>query len=315
MSLPLIILGGSDRKPGPLPPAGRGHHALAAYKGAEIQVGGRPLVALLCDRLRSAPELDPIVIAGPARVYAGLAPGVEVVDTDGPLAENLRRAVDAQLAAGRRGALAFTTCDVLPDPLELRRLLEDYESGPECAAWYPLIRVPADRARLGAFGWKPEYRIAPDAGSPPTPVLPGHLVVVDPAALRLRFLYRLLELAYRTRNRPVRERHRRIAGHFVLGLLLQDLLHLAALRAPDVTWTVLTSGRRMARGLAEGTLTSAELGDLLARIALRARYRRRFPERGVRLPVLDGLSFAEDIDTEEEARQIDAAWSARARLS
>jgi hypothetical protein len=37
-------------------------------------------------------------------------------------------------------------------------------------------------------------------------VLPGHLTIFDPASLNLALMYRLFELGYRTRNRPLRYR-------------------------------------------------------------------------------------------------------------
>ena len=54
--------------------------------------------------------------------------------------------------------------------------------------------------------------------------------------------------------------------------------------------------------LATGTMPVGDLERRVGRILLKARFRARHPERGVRLPILDALSLAEDIDTEEEAR-------------
>ena len=57
-----------------------------------------------------------------------------------------------------------------------------------------------------------------------------------------------------------------------------------------------------------GTLLRTELEAAVSKIALRARHRRRFPGRGVRLPILDGLTLAADIDTVEEAQEVGRAW-------
>jgi hypothetical protein len=119
-------------------------------------------------------------------------------------------------------------------------------------------------------------------------------------------LYRLLHAAYETRNRSVETRRRAMVRSALAGLLAQDLLHLATLRAPNLTWTVLRNGFGLAREVRSGELTQAGLERRIGRILLRARHRRRHPELGVRLPVLDALSLAEDVDTAEEVRALGA---------
>ena len=305
--IPIVILGGSDRRPAQLPPAGRDKHPILGYKGVDIRVGGRRLIELLVQRLRTCPEFDPIIVAGPARIYGGLDPSIEVVDTDSSFGGNIRAAIDAFLSRYERGPLAFTACDILPEPRELRLQLEDFRPQGECDLWFPMIPVRAD-ARLGAFGWKPGYQIVPGPGEEAVRVLPGHLVIADPRALRLRFMYHLMDLAYRTRNRPIAVRRTTMAMHVIGSLLFQDLLHLLSLRVPSLTWTILRNGLGAAKKLRAGTLQRAELEDAVTKIAVKGRHRKAFPERGARLPILDGLTLAEDIDTVEEAEEIDRAW-------
>ena len=88
----------------------------------------------------------------------------------------------------------------------------------------------------------------------------------------------------------------------MLALLYQDFLHLFSMRAPNLTWSVLTAGISAARRLKAGTALRVELEDALCKIFVTARHRKRNPDRGVRLPIVEGLSLALDIDTEEEAR-------------
>jgi hypothetical protein len=146
------------------------------------------------------------------------------------------------------------------------------------------------------------YRVVPSPGKPAQRILPGHLAVVDPEALRLAFLYRLLQLGYRTRNRSIYYR-RGVMVRGVLGALLyQDLLHLLALRAPATAWTVLTAGLKAARGLKRGTILRANLEDAVRKIFVTGLHRKRYPDRAAHLPLLEGLSLALDIDTVEEAR-------------
>jgi len=301
--LPLVILGGSDRKPSVLPPSGEGQHPLAVYKGAEVRVGGRPLVALIVERMRTCPEFHEIAIAGPARLYEGLVPGVRAIDTDDHLGANFVAAVEDLRARGHRGPIAFASCDVLPDPVELRRALDTFIDGPRCAVWFPLVRVADEMRSPGAFRWKPSYRLV-DASGTAVHVWPGHLGIVDPSELRLRFLFRILDAAYRTRNLPVGARHRRMAVRLVWGLLWRDVSRLLRLRAPNRTWTALACGLKVASGVERSTLTTVELERSIAAIVLRDGHRKRFAEGGVRIVVVDALSLAEDVDTEEEAQQL-----------
>jgi hypothetical protein len=307
--IPLAILAGSDLRPGSLPPGSPELHPLAAYKALAIRVAGRPILELLVERLRASAAFDPIAVAGPARVYAGLVRGIRFVDTDADVATNLRAAVDDFLRLRAEGPLAIMACDVLPSARELRALAADFHARAPCAAWFPLVRAPRE---IGAFGWKPRYGIAPERGAEPERVLPGHLVIADPRALRLPLLYRLLGIAYRTRNRPVETRRRAMLRAVLLELVKQDLRNLLRLRVPDLTWKVVTSGLAVARQVRAGSIVRAELEHHITRILVRAAHRRRHPERGVRLPVVDALGIAEDVDTEEEAAELARAQDERA---
>jgi len=281
-SVPLTILGGSDRKPGVLPESGGALHPLATYKGVAIRVGGRPFIAWLVERLLASKGFGPITIAGPSRVYEPLGLPARVLDTDASVAANLRAAIEAH----EEGPLAVLSCDVLPSVAELAELRARYEEARPCALWFPLVRVPADPSELGAFAWKPEYTVVLESGES-VPVLPGHLGILDPAQLRLPLLYRLLDAAYRTRNHSVSYRR---------GVMLRTVL--LAPRSPGRTWKILASGLKLARELRAGRLRRTELEQLIGRIFLNEH------GSGIHYPILDMISLAEDIDTEEEARAI-----------
>jgi hypothetical protein len=163
--------------------------------------------------------------------------------------------------------------------------------------------LPSDERLLGASAWKPRYRIV-DATGQKVRVLPGHLIIFDPVALRLDFLYRLLQSAYRSRNRTVRYRRwymiRRAAADILLGTA-HDLL---SLRRPTMALDVLAAffaARRLGEGLRE-----AEVERTVRRLFVHRDHRRRYPRRGALLPVLEGLSLARDIDTLEEAEALGA---------
>lgn len=306
-TVPIIILGGSDRKPGTLPDAVTDKHPLTGYKGSDLHVDGRPLIRLIVERLVACGAFAPIHVVGPATAYAGVLPAeAQLIDANGTFGENIRISMERVRRAHPGRPVAFTTCDILPEVDTLRAVMDDYARHAPCDLWFPLIRVPADRSRLGASAWKPSYRIPPAPGQPPAEVLPSHLLIADPAALRLAFVYHLFQLGYRTRNRPIAYRRAVMVRGVLAGLLYQDLRHALVLRMPNLTWTVLGSGLPTARRLKEGRASRSELERTVRRIFCTHRHCRRHPERGVRLPIVDGLSLALDVDTEEEARQLGA---------
>ncbi len=297
--IPLFVLAGRDPSAHALPPGSR-EHPLVAYKGAELRIDGRPMVSRLADAVVATGRFDPVFVVGPRRRYRET--GLPVIDTDGHLAENVRAAVERFSTDRDAGAMAFLTCDVLPTADELRAATRELDAAESCPLFYPLIRAPG-RESLAASAWKPSYRVRPDVGADPVEILPGHLVVVDPRAIRLELTYRLLDVAYRTRNEPVERRRRSMVRRVLGNLLWEDVRHLLGARVPDLTWSVLTSGTRLARGLRAGVLTRAELERLVGRLALRHAWRRRHPSLAIRLPIVDALGLALDIDTEEEAAE------------
>ena len=112
----------------------------------------------------------------------------------------------------------------------------------------------------------------------------------------------MIQLGYKTRNRSINYRRAVMVRGVVLALLYQDLLHLMTLRAPTLTWSVLSVGIRTARELREGRISRERLEYASRKIFVNSRHRRRHPDRRVVLPIVDALSLAMDIDTEEEAR-------------
>ncbi len=307
LPLPAVILGGSDRRAASLPAEGREKHALAGYKGARVQLGGRPLAAVIVERLRETSAFDPVFVVGPADVYRRLLPPDQLIDADGTFGTNIRAGIDAVLSRcpGRR--IAFVTCDILPDPAGLRRLMQRFAGEPPCDVWFPLVRAPSRAAALGQSAWKPAYRVRMALDAEATSVLPGHLAVIDPAALRLEFAFRLLDAGYRTRNQSIDRRRGAMLRGVFAALVREDLTELAHLRAPTVTWTMLRAARPAVRTLRDGTITVSDLERALRTLFVRASHRRRHPAGGVRLPIVDELFLARDIDTVEEARELGAS--------
>ncbi|RMH15665.1 MAG: hypothetical protein D6696_20070 [Acidobacteria bacterium] len=298
--LPLLILAGRDRHPGV---AGRRDGELAGYKAVEVRLGGRPLIAVLVERLRASGAFAPIAVAGPAEVYGPLELDARLIDTSGSFGDNLRAGVEALVAELDPEQLAITTCDVLPSSADLRRVLDDFHRHQPTDFWMPHHPVE-DPAELGSSAYKPRYGFRPPDAPRAVPTLPGHLVIVHPRAVRRSLVYRIFDLGYATRNRPVRWR-RAVIVRRALGLLLAaDLRRLRRGRPPLVTWSLLTAGIRLGNRLIAGDATTTEIEDLLRIMWITRRHRRRHPERRGRFAILPCSSLARDVDTEAEAREL-----------
>ncbi len=299
--IPIIVLGGSDRTPVRLPDDARDEHPLSGYKGVDLRIGDRPVVEIVVERLEASGEFGPIYVAGPASAYGRVRTRAGLIDTNGTFGGNIVGSI-LEVRSRHPGApVAFTTCDILPEVEALRHAMAEWRRRAPCDLWFPVIRVPGDRRLLGASSWKPLYRVVPERGQPPVELLPGHLIVTDPEALRLRFIDRLLDAGYRTRNRSIAYRLVVLVGGLGGGILYHDALHVLGGRLPTLTRDTVGAAIRTSLKLRRGRATLADLEDATWTIFIKKRHRDRHPERRSARPVLDGLSLALDIDTEEEA--------------
>ena len=311
---PLVLLAGSDARPARLTEAGRGYRALTGYKAAVLHIEGRPLVRCILDRLVESGRFSDLYVAGPARVYADLVSDARLVDCDERLEDNLRAAFEAVREDHPHGPIAFLASDVLPEVQTIHTVMDRYAEEAPCDVFFPVVEVPADTTELGPSEWKPRYRLRLDAQSAPRTILPGHLVIIDPDALRIRLMYRLFALSYRTRNRPIGGRGLAMLRGVIMHALREDLRQLFTLGLPDLTAALIADGATVLMGLKSGNMTSERLERAGRRVMVSFGHRRRYPRRRVRLSFFSGaLSLARDIDTEEEAREIGAEWPERLR--
>ena len=307
LSIPLTILGGSDRKASRLPPSGLSKRPLTGCKGVDLRIDGVPLVSEIAAKL-SEVGFGPIYIAGPAAAYNGVEGAEAIFDTDGPFGSNIKVGVEQMRARHPDGPLGMATCDILPQIEEVRLAMADYDAHAPSDLWFPLVPTPVDQSALGESAWKPRYRIPTgriiDGEREALAVLPSHLTVFDPDAMRLGFLYQLLETTYHSRNRPVLDRRAFVVRKMLTGILYRDLLNLAGLRLPTLTWDTVVHGSRAALKLHRGTLDLAGLEANTRQIFTRRAHRKAHPHRKVRMPFLDVMSLAKDIDTLEEATSL-----------
>lgn len=300
VGIPLVILAGSDAEP-PILPDGADKHPIAGKKGMEVQVEGRPLIDHVLDRMLSSGHFSAAYVAGPREVYGERRGRAEVIDTDGNLGENLRTAVETLVERHPGGSIAITTYDIIPDPLELTELMADYQRHAPSDFWYPLV-VARDE-ELGESAWKPKYRLKASPDEPARAVLPGHLIIVDPAALRLELVYRAFDLLYRSRNRPVIYRLVFMLTRLFGWFIAEDVRALLRLHPPVMAGPITYQGVRLALRLRRGVMTTEELAERTRAILVRWNHRKRHPSRRGRIPLVHAVSFAKDIDTLEEAEE------------
>ncbi len=300
-AMPAVILAGSDRKPGPVPPGARLHDFLVGYKGAEIKIDGRPLVQIVRERLLASGCFSLVLVAGPARVYEPLAPGA-VIDTDKDLGHNLRRVFGACKWAER---LCLTSCDILPTIEDIRGAMDLWKTTGCADFWVPMVEAPP---QLGASHWKPKYGIKPESDGPARSYLPGHLGVLNLRTVRTGFLCKAIALIYRLRNRELEHRRQVIYGLVVGDLLTQDLLNVLRVRLPTMTWTVLKTGWRLYSRLRKHALRLSDVETALTDLVIRGRYRRR---GAVAFCPSHFTSLARDFDTLGEVKEHGGQWVGR----
>jgi len=303
-AIPLVILAGADRRPAKLPEQGRDKHPLVGYKSVDVRIEGKTLIENVVDRLEASGGFAPIYIAGPRHVYEEYAGNARLIHTDGAFGQNVQASVEHIRAEFPDSPVGFTVCDILPEARTLDRLLSNYAAHAPCDLWAPMVRSPELPEKLGASSWKPAYGIIPENEDAPVRVLPGHLVIGDPRALRLKFVYRLIDLGYSTRNRSIDYRRGQMTRGILADMLMHDLRLLARLRLPTFTWSVLRAVIPAANLLRQGTITQRRLEETTRRVFVKQRHRWAHPDRRVVVPIVEALSMARDIDTEEEAAEL-----------
>ena len=312
VQIPLIILAGNDPRPPQLPSGSEDLHPIVGAKAVDLRVGGRPLISWVLERTQASPAFGAVYVGGSRAAFEGVAlGGAEMIDTDGSFGENIRTTLVVVVARHPGQPVAFLTCDVLPEPEELTCLMADYGAHAPVDFWFPVVIAPQDEEKLGASAWKPRYRVAHERGGEPHSLLPAHILIVDPAALRLPLLFRAFELAYSTRNQRVLPRLFRMVRSLVASLIGQDIRLLFRGTLPTVTLSVIGNGIALGVRLHRGVMSAEELSERFQKMFVRRRHRKANPDRKGRVFLVDALSLAKDIDTVEEAREMSDALGGR----
>lgn len=302
MRIPIYILGGSDSKPGPVPKDMDHSRMLRGFKGAIEIASGRCLVQEFVDRIRCTNRFEDPVLFGPSHVYGGLV-DCPIVDVEGTLADTLTAVRnEMRKKSDLMQPIAITSCDILPSIEEIHELMETcYAPHSNTCFWGQLVTVEADA--MGESSWKPAYRFPSEDGSESHTMYPGHLVIVRPAAIRLRLMIHLLQLAYRHRNLRLRSRPVPMILKGIWRLIGEDCRNLARGQWPvlslAIPWNCFTAFWRFQRK----SLSVSRFSKTVARIFLHRDYHRAqspsvvFSTTGIQ-------SFAKDIDTEDELAEL-----------
>lgn len=297
--IPVLVLAGSDDRPAPVPSGLRPDDMLTGFKGAMPLPWGRCLAAELVERLRCSGRFaDPIVI-GPRHVYEELV-DCEVVDAAGNLAltfERIRELIRTRFDAA--APIAVITCDVLPTVSELQTLMtESYDPHSECHFWGQLVH--AEPIHMGAGHWKPSYRFRRAADQPLINLYPGHLVIVRPAALRIRLTSHMLRLAYSFRNVDLNRRWLRMILRGSGQLIAEDMRNLLRLKAPLLSILIPFYCLRAYGQYRRGRLTVPNFGHYVGKVFLHRASLHTALSAPVVFSITPIVSLAKDIDTKAE---------------
>jgi hypothetical protein len=293
--LPIIVLASSDSRPGTVPTELSHDAMLTGPKGAIELRSGRCMAAELIARIRSSQRFAEPLLLGPRHWYEGKV-DCEISHVEGTLIQTLRQLtniVQERFSASQPFAVA--PCDILPSAADFQRLLdEDYAPHAETMFWWQMVE--GRPAAMGAGAWKPSYRLPPNSGQPPLSLYPGHLVIARACALRFPLLNRLLELAYRYRNRVLENRYIGMTCGAMGTLMAQDLRNLARLQVPVLTFQLPYLGLRGFSRYRRGTATLRDVENFLAKTCLHRRFHGAAGGRPVVISISAMLSFAKDID-------------------
>ena len=303
--LPIIVLAGSDVRPGTVPEGMQRDQMLIGPKGT-IQLGtGRCLAAELVQRIHSSHCFSEPLVLGPKPWYDQKV-DCEVVHVEGTLVQTLgqlTRTVMDRFTTHQ--PIAIIACDILPSAADLQQLInEDYAPHADTMFWWQMIEAkPED---MGASDWKPSYRLPREPGQTPLTLYPGHVVVIRPNALRLQLIIRLLELAYKYRNLALEKRRAGITYGAIGALIAQDIRNLLELQLPVLTFVLPYVGLRDFLKYRRGTVSLRDHEYFLKKSFLHRRYHRAADDRPVVISTTSLLSFAKDIDTKAELEELES---------
>ncbi len=307
--IPIMILGGSDSEPGPVPEDVERSRMLRGYKGAFELPIGHCLAQELVERIRSTELFQEPVIFGPRRVYDGVV-DCRLFNVEGNLAQTLQAMrTEILRQPDLSQPVAFIACDILPTSEELRELLETcYLPNSDSCLWGQLVAV--EPTAMGASSWKPVYQFPPDDGAEPHTMYPGHFVIARPAAVRIRLMNHLLQLAYRHRNLRLLSRPFPMITKGMGRLMLEDSRNLLRGQLPvlsvSIPWHCLTAFVRFQCG----RLSVPEFSRSVMKVFLHRDYHHS-DSSPVVFSTTSLCSFAKDIDTEDELAELSESFSRR----
>ncbi len=304
--LPLIILAGSDKRRGAVPDDLHADEMLGGPKGHKPLRSGRCLVEELVHRAQESECFSDIVVVGPRQQYDGKI-SCDLIDVEGSLVRTLQCVFETiQSRFDVREPIALSSCDIFPSASDFQTLLKDsYGPHRESQFWWQLIDATAEQ--MGASHWKPAYHLPEAPGQPEKRLYPGHVVVARVEALRVRLANRLLQLAYRYRNRMLRKRFLGITLRMLGTLVAEDFRNLASGKLPTLTFSVPYHGLSAYFKYQRRHLTVRDFEQAVSHVMLHRSFQHSANGRPVVCSISPLVSFAKDIDTFAELQELDQA--------
>jgi hypothetical protein len=301
--LPIIVLANSDAHPGASPAGVRQEELLSGPKGTIPWRAGRCLAAELIARIRDSRRFADPLLLGPRAWYEGLV-DCEILHVEGSLIQTLRELTRVvQQRWGAEQPFVVTSCDIMPSPADWQGLIDgDYRPHAAAVFWWQMVEARPEQLGVGA--WKPGYALPVAAGQPPRRLYPGHVVIARAGGLRFDLLNRLLQLAYRYRNRRLQDRYVGITCGALGTLLWHDLRALARFRLPTLTLSIPYYGLRGYSRYRRGSATLGDVEHFLAKAFVHRASQQAAGGRPVVIAVSDLLAFARDMDTEAELEEL-----------
>jgi hypothetical protein len=301
--LPIIVLGNSDARPGASPEGVPRTALLTGPKGTIRLRSGRCLAAELIARIRDSQRFEDPVLLGPRDWYRGQV-DCDIQHVEGSLIHTLRELMSTvRQRWSWDQPFAVTSCDILPTAEDLRELLDrDYAPHADAIFWWQMVE--ADPERMGAGAWKPGYMLPVRQGETPRRLYPGHVVIARAAGLRFDLMNRLLELAYRYRNRLLEDRYLGIMCGALGTLLRHDVRELVRWRLSSLTLSIPYFGLRGYYRYRRGRATLGDVEHFLAKAFVHRTTLRQAQGRPVVITISQQLAFAKDIDTYAELAEL-----------
>jgi hypothetical protein len=292
-ALPMVILGGRDKKEN-LAYSQRvheenGQETLTCYKGAELRIFGQSLIQNLAERVKESRFFSPVYVAGPSCLYKNVT-DYPIIDTDSSFGKNIQASLEYILDKyGHNARCGIMACDILPKASDISDFMESVKDRMDADIIYQLVEKSFTE---GKSAYKPKYALKERRGL--REYLPGHLVILKPANIRLNFIYDILNTLYSLRLKDTAKK---------IEAVVKDLSQTLYSHPIEIFESV-SYGLAGYNRFRKQALTLSGLEISAAHIFVRLSHRLLGNDHHVHIEPTRIMSFARDFDTKEEFNDV-----------